>query len=89
MTTPPINPRIRAVLFEVLDNQLRDNDPPETKETLDRLLGQGIEQDEARRLIACVIADEVFMILKKNATFDEKLFARKLSMLPEMPWKDE
>jgi hypothetical protein len=89
MTTPPFNPRVRAVLYEVLDNQLRDNDPPETKETLDRLVGQGIERDEARRLITCVIADEVFMILKENATFDTKRFARKLSMLPEMPWTDE
>ena len=89
MTTPPFNPRVQAALYDVLDNQLRDNAPPETRETLDRLLGQGVARDEARRLITCVIACEVFTILKSNATFDPKRFVSRLSMLPEMPWMEE
>jgi hypothetical protein len=89
MTTPQLNPRVRAALYDVLDNQLRDNDPAETRETLERLLGQGIERDEARRLITCVIAGEIVTLLKSNATFDLKRFVSRLSMLPEMPWMEE
>ncbi len=89
MTTPPFNPRVQAALYDVLDNQLRDNDPPEPRETLDRLLGEGIERDEARRLITCIIAGEVFMILKTNTTFDRERFTRRLAELPEMPWMEE
>lgn len=36
------NPQLRASFLEVVDNQLKANDPPETRQTLDRLIAQGI-----------------------------------------------
>ena len=47
------NPHLNAAVMEVVENQLRDCDPPETKQTFDRLLAQGVCEREARRLIAC------------------------------------
>jgi len=32
------NPQLKATILEVVSNQLRANDPPETRETLDRLV---------------------------------------------------
>ena len=32
---------IRAAVDEILDNQLRDNNPPETRQTLSRLQKEG------------------------------------------------
>jgi hypothetical protein len=57
-------PSLKAAIFEVLDNQLRANDPPETQETLERLKAQATDEAEARRLIGCVIAAEIFAVLK-------------------------
>jgi hypothetical protein len=45
--------------MKVVENQLRDGTPPETKQTLDRLLNDGIEEPEAKRLIACVVATDI------------------------------
>ena len=42
------NPRLKASFLEVVDNQLKANDPPETRQTLDRLIAQGISQEDAK-----------------------------------------
>jgi hypothetical protein len=75
--------------MEVVDNQLRDNDPPETRQTLERLKRQGIDEAEARRLIACVIATEIFDIVKKNQVFDLGRFVSRLAALPDTAFLDE
>jgi hypothetical protein len=89
MSTPPYDPRLQAALYDVLDNQLRDGDPPETRATLTRLLGEGVEEKEARRLIGCVIATEIFDVMKSKESFDRERFVARLETLPEMPWLDE
>lgn len=78
------NPYLRAAVMEVVENQLRDRDPPETKETFDRLLAEGHDEEEARRLIACVVVSEIFWIMKKNEPFDAKRYAQALSRLPKL-----
>lgn len=45
------NPRLKASFLEVVDNQLRANDPPETRQTLDRLIAEGISR-ETRRILS-------------------------------------
>lgn len=40
------NPRLKATFLQIVDNQLRANDPPEARQTLDRLIAQGISQEE-------------------------------------------
>ena len=87
--TPRDRPVLRAALMDVLDNQIRDNDPPETRATLERLLALGIDREEARRLLGCVIASELFDVMKSNTPFDRKRFVTRLHSLPAMPWADE
>ena len=43
-------------------------------QTLDRLIREGIAEGEARRLIGCVVASEIFDILKRGELFDEVCF---------------
>jgi hypothetical protein len=40
---------LHQTIMEVLQNQLRDDDPPETKQTYDRLLASGLPEVEVRR----------------------------------------
>lgn len=77
--------RAGKAILEVVDNQLRDLNPPATKETYDRLIGEGFTHDEARRLIGCVVAGEIFGILKELQPYDEGRYLTALKNLPELP----
>ena len=79
------NELLHDTVLEGVDNQIRDLNPPATKETFDRLVGEGYDADEARRLIGCVVVSEIFDILKKREPFDEKRFVAALRKLPKLP----
>ncbi|HXI91551.1 MAG TPA: hypothetical protein VNO24_16160 [Blastocatellia bacterium] len=76
---------INRAILEAVENQLRDLDPPETKETFDRLLDEGYSDEEARELIGYVVAAEIFEILKYMKPFDHQRFVNALRRLPELP----
>lgn len=81
------NPEVvSAAMYEVIDNQLRDGVPPETRQTLDRLMAEGHSQTEARRLIAAVVSSEIFEMLKHKRPYDEAGYVAALQRLPKMPW---
>lgn len=71
--------------MEVVENQLRDNNPPETRETLERLLQEGHSEKEAKGLIAAAIAAETCRIMKENSPFDHDRFVASLNKLPLLP----
>lgn len=77
---------LRSAIFETIHNQLRDNDPPESKETLDRLIAQGYAEQEAMNLIGCVVTSELFEGLKNQRPFNRKRFVKALQRLPQLPW---
>lgn len=81
--------RARAAFFEVIENQIRNNDPPETRQTLDRLVGSGHSRAEARRLIACVLAIELFDIMKSEKPYDNARYVANLKRLPDLPREEE
>ena len=78
--------RVKKAILEVVDNQIRDRNPPATKETFDRLVSDGLARDEARRLIGCVVASEIFDILKHLKPYNEDRYVKALRKLPELPW---
>ena len=76
---------IREQIFEVIKNQIRDNNPPETKQTLDRLKKDGFSDLEARELIGMCITIELFDIMKNKKVFNEKRYIQNLQNLPAEP----
>jgi hypothetical protein len=84
-----VNPYARAMILEVVDNQLRSNDPPHTQQTFKRLIAAGHSEEEAKRLIACVVSAEIFDILKQQKPFNLDRFVKALDKLPTMPWDEE
>jgi len=48
------NPRLKVIILQVIDNQLQENYPPETKQTLDRLISKGCAKEEVKEPIGCV-----------------------------------
>jgi len=81
------NPYLKAALLEVVKNQIDVNDPPETKQTLDRLVSEGHSEKEAMELIGCVVSAEMFDIMKKKEAFSLERFVTALNKLPKMPWE--
>jgi len=79
------NPHLKAAVLEVVENQIRDNDPPETKQTYDRLVQEGHSAADAKRLIGYVVASEIFDILKKQQEFNLQRFVQALKNLPDVP----
>jgi hypothetical protein len=79
------NALLNKAVLEVVENQIRELNPPATKETLDRLIREGHDDAEARRLIGCVVASEIFDMLKKMQPYDEDRYVAALRRLPEVP----
>ena len=71
-----------------MQNQLREGTPPETRETLDRLMAEGHPRERAMELIACVVTSEVFDVPKQNKPYSESRFVGALRKLPQLPWDE-
>lgn len=83
------NPRVKALILEVVDNQINDNDPVATKETLNRLVDSGYEKSKAKEMIAAVLIEEMFPVLKYQQPFDEKKYVERLNQLALTPPQDD
>ena len=81
------SPQLTATFLSVVENQIRDQDPPETKETYERLLAESHSDKDARRLIAVAIASEVFQMLKYKKDYSLKRYIALLHKLPQLPWE--
>ena len=79
---------LRGALFEVIENQIRDRTPPETKDTYDRLRAEGYSEEEAMKLIGCALSSELFDILKSEKPYNETRYIAALKALPQLPWED-
>jgi len=77
--------RLKAAIIEVVENQLEANDPPEIRETLDRLMSEGYSDQESKELIGNIVALEVFGVLKEGKPFDLDRYVAGLQRLPEIP----
>jgi len=77
----------REAIFEVIENQIRGNDPPITKETYDRLRADGHTHEETMKLIGCALSVELFEIMKNSEPFNERRYISNLKGLPELPWE--
>jgi hypothetical protein len=89
VSAPKADPVLNAAIMKVVDNQLRGNNPPQTQQTFKRLIDAGISENEAKRLIACVVSAEIFDVLKKQEPFNLERFVKGLDKLPALPWDEE
>ncbi|MGM0902141.1 MAG: hypothetical protein ACQEXB_13740 [Bacillota bacterium] len=76
-----VNPRFRTKLLEIVENQLKENNPPCTGETLNRLMKMGKTEEESKLLIAGILVEEMYDIMKNKVPFNESRYAEKLANL--------
>ncbi len=80
---------LRSMIFDVINNQIRDDTPPETKATYDRLLAEGYPEEEVMKYIGAVVSSEIFSVIKEGRTYDERRYVAALRTLPRLPWDEE
>ena len=76
---------VAGPLLEVVENQVRANDPPEVAATLARLVAAGDERDEAVALIGAVMMVELNEMMRSSREFDAARYAGNLANLPALP----
>ena len=73
--------QVTQAMLTVVENQIKAGDPPETGITARRLQDSGVPRKEAIRLIACVVANEIFNVMKHGEAFNEKRYVENLKRL--------
>lgn len=61
------NLRLKKLILEVVNNQLKDNNPPETKDVYDKLLTVRYSVSEAKEKIGAVVIEEIYDVMKEKA----------------------
>ena len=79
-----MNTKYEAIL-EAVNTQISTNNPPETKQTYERLLSEGFTEKKAKDLIGVVVSYEIYHCLKSKKPFNNDRFAAWLNKLPELP----
>ena len=77
----PFNPHLKAAILEVVENQLREGDPPETRQTLKRLLAAGYSRKQAIEMIGSAVVGEIWAVLHERKPFDRTRFTALLEKL--------
>ena len=80
------NEIMREQIFEIIKNQMNENNPPETNKAFNRLIKNGYGEYEAKQLIGQCVAVELFNVLKHKKPFDEKRYSKNLNNLPKEPF---
>lgn len=79
------DPVLHAAVLEMVNRQLAEGDPPETRETLERLLAEGYAPEHARRMIGFLLIRELTRSMIRQTSFDVRSFIENLRRLPEIP----
>jgi hypothetical protein len=82
-----VNRRAGELVIQAIKKQIRQNDPPETKETFDRLRREGHAEEEVYRMLGCVMTSEIYEVMKDERVFDRDLYVQRLRALPKLPWE--
>ena len=77
----PFNPRLKAVILEVVEDQIRNDNPPETRQTFERLLAAGHSRQQAVEMIGSALVEEIWAILHNHKPFDRARFTALLEQL--------
>jgi len=77
----------RTVKDAFLDSVLRQidsGDPPEARLTYDRLIDDGLSNNETLQLMAAVLKIETNKMLSESAAFDAASYSKLLKKLPRI-----
>lgn len=80
-----INETLKEQILEILENQIQENDPKETNQSLERLIGLGYSETQAKQLIGQCLVIELFDVIKNEKPFNQLRYISNLKYLPKEP----
>lgn len=75
------NPRLKKLLIDVVEKQLRENNPPITRITFDRLLATGNTAAMAKEKIAVAVVGQIYDAMRDGKAFDLEKYTEELNLL--------
>ena len=75
------NMYLKETILQVVDNQVSENSPPITRETYERLQNLNYSNQQAKEMIAAILLEEMYDVLKNNEPFNEERYTRNLKNL--------
>lgn len=76
------NDKLKGHIIEIVDNQMRDNNPKCTTEVFEKLVASGYAEDMAKKMIGAVLVEELQYVLKNEELFNEERYSDRLYKLP-------
>lgn len=77
------NPRLKKLLIDVVEKQLRENNPPITRITFDRLLATGNTAAMAKEKIAVAVVGQIYDAMRDGKAFDLEKYTEELNLLTD------
>ena len=77
-----VNPTLHVALHGLIANQLLNDDPPETWQTVQRLAGLGYDWHNVMHMIMGPVSEAVYQTLAEKQPFDRADYVRRLAELP-------
>ncbi len=78
LTLDGVNPFVHVAMHHVVEDQLANNDPPQTALTLEALLKAGTDRHDGVHAIAAVVAQEMYDMLRVGRVFDRDAYVEAL-----------
>ena len=73
--------RVKQAILEAVENQLRENNPPEARQTLERRLAKGYSRQQAVTMIGSAIAAEIWYIGHEHDQYNVARYKAALKAL--------
>jgi hypothetical protein len=73
---------VRDAMLDTVLNQINSNDPPEARETYDRLIDGGASNSQALQLMAAALRVEMNRMLTESTPFDNARYSALLAKIP-------
>ena len=72
---------VRDAMLDTVLNQINTNDPPEARETYDRLIDAGASNSQALQLMAAALRVEMSRMLADAKPFDNERYSAALKKI--------
>ena len=79
--------RLHLAIHAVVETQVVEGKPRETRLTLERLVEEGLDRHEAVHAIGHVVSEEMLSVLAGGTTYDERRYTERLHALSAVEWR--
>ena len=81
-TGETINPTLHVALHGMIANQVLNNEPPETWQTVQRLAGLGYDWHNVMHMIMGPVSSFLHQAMTEKRPFDREVYLQQLNELP-------